>query len=258
MRQIKFTVDTSQATAGATFFQGGLVVPQLGGQVLLLDPESAGHKAQPFQPPLEAGRRIAWTRPASIPPDGTALAVADGQRTIYRLTIGQQPQPHLQMLGETPVESDVVAPLAASGDTVYAVVRLSASDVVVALQGNELTNAGKTPLAGRVRFGPVSAAGLVFLADEKNLHAFQSGSKPLWSQPLAHGLPALAPLVAGDDLLVVTRGGAVCRLAKDSGQELAAIDAGQPAGGAAVIVGEQIVIASADGALCTLPIPKKP
>jgi outer membrane protein assembly factor BamB len=257
-QQIKFTMDTSQASAAATFFQGGLVVPQLSGQVLLLDPESAGHKAQPYQPPLEAGRRIAWTRPVAIPPDGTTLAVADGQRTIYRLSIRPQPQPHLESLGETVVESDVVAPLAASGDTVFAVVRLPATDVVLALQGSELTNAGKTPLKGRVRFGPVSAAGLVFIADEDQLHAFQSGSKPLWSQPLAHGLPALAPLAAETDLVVVTRSGAVCRLAKDSGQELAVAQVGQPAGNAAAIVGDQIVVAGADGTLNTLPLPKKP
>ena len=258
MQQIKFTMDVSQASAAATLFQGGLAVPQLSGQVLLLDPVSAGHKAQPFQPPLEAGRRIAWTRPAAIPPDGTALAVADGQRTIYRLTIRPQPQPHLESLGEAVVESDIVAPLAASGDTLFAVVRLPAADVVVALQGSELTNAGKTPLKGRVRFGPVTAGGIVFIADEQQLHAFQSGSKPLWSQPLPHGLPALAPLAADSDLLVVTRSGAACRLAKDSGQELAVAQVGQPAGNAAAIVGDQIVVAGADGTLNTVPLPKKP
>ncbi|HZL90909.1 MAG TPA: PQQ-binding-like beta-propeller repeat protein [Pirellulaceae bacterium] len=257
-QQIKFATDTRQASSAATFFQGGLVVPQLSGQVLLLDPVSAGHKAQPYQPPLEAGRRIGWTRPVAIPPDGTALAIADGERTIYRLTIRPQPQPHLESLGEVPVESDVVAPLAASADTVFAVVRSAAVDLVVALQGSELTNAGKSPLKGRVQFGPVSAAGLVFIADEAQLHAFQSGSKPLWSQPLAHGLPALAPLAADSDVLVVTRSGAVCRLAKDSGQELAVTQIGQPAGNAASIVGDKIVVAGADGTLYIVPLPKKP
>lgn len=255
-QQVKFTMPIELATAGATFFQGGLALPQESGQVLLLDPASAGHKAQPYQPPLQAGQRIAWNRPAAIPPNGTSLAVADGQRTIYRLAIRLQPQPHLESLGETVVESDIVAPLAASGDTVFAVVRSAASDLVVGLQSGDLTNAGKTPLAGRVQFGPATSGGLVFVADESKLYAFESGGKVRWSQPLAHGLPAMAPLASGGDLILVTRRGTVCRLAADSGQELAVAEIGEPAGSAAVIVGERIVVASADGVLCTLALPK--
>ncbi len=257
-QQFKFAIDIKDASAPATLFQGGLALPQQGGQVLLLDPVSAEHKVQPFQPALMAGQRIAWNRPAVVPPDGTSLAVADGQRTIYRLAIRPQPQPHLEALGETVVDADIVASLATSGDTLFAVIRSASSDVVVALQGSELTNVGKMPLAGRVRFGPVAAGGLVFLADEKNLHAFESGSKPRWSQPLAHGLPALAPLNVDGDLILVTRDGTVCRLAADSGQELAAATIGQPAGSAASLAGEQIVVAGGDGTLHTLPIPKKP
>jgi DNA-binding beta-propeller fold protein YncE len=257
-QQIKFTMDIREASAPATFFQGGLALPQLTGQVLLLDPVSAEHKVQPFQPALVAGQRISWNRPTVIPPDGTALAVADGQRTIYRLAIRPQPQPHLEALGETVVESDIVAPLATSGDTLYAVIRSASTDVVVALQGSELTNVGKLPLSGRVRFGPVAAGGLVFLADEQNLHAFESGSKPRWSQPLSHGLPARAPLNVDGDLILVTRDGTVSRLAADSGQEMAASSIGQPAGTAASLVGEQIVVAGADGTLHTLSLPKKP
>ena len=256
-QQIKFSMDVQNATAPATFFQGGLALPQQTGQVLLLDPENGGHKAQPFQPALQPGQRIPWHQPAAIGPDGTTLAVPDGRRTIYRLTIRQQPQPHLESLGETVVESDVAAPLAAAGDTVYAVVRSATADLVVALQGEELTNLGKTPLSGRVRYGPVSAAGLVFLADEEHLHAFEPGGKVRWSQPLAHGLPALAPLAVDGDFIVVTRSGAVVHLAADSGQETAIRQIGQPAGGAAVVIGDDIVVAGADGALHTLPLPQK-
>ncbi|MEX2027814.1 MAG: hypothetical protein WEH44_10935, partial [Pirellulaceae bacterium] len=174
-QQIKFTVDIQDASAPVTFFQGGLALPQQTGQVLLLDPVGGGHKVQPFQPALVAGQRIAWNRPAVLPPDGTDLALADGERTIYRLSIRPQPQPHLELLGETVVDNDIVAPLAASGDTLYAALRTTSSDQVVALQGSDLTNVGKLPLAGRVRFGPVSAGGLVFIADEKNLLALESG-----------------------------------------------------------------------------------
>ncbi|HUE74425.1 MAG TPA: PQQ-binding-like beta-propeller repeat protein, partial [Pirellulaceae bacterium] len=232
-QQIKFAIDIGDASAPATFFQGGLALPQQTGQVMLLDPSGSGHKAQPFQPALVAGQRIAWNRPALIPPDGTDLAVADGQRTIYRLSIRPQPQPHLQLLGETVVANDIVAPLAASGDTLYAVLRTASTDQVVALQGSDLTNVGKLPLAGRVRFGPVSSGGLVFIADEKNLLALESGTQPRWSQPLAHGLPARAPLKVDADWIVIFQDGTVSRLSADSGQELAAATIGEHAGSAA-------------------------
>ena len=257
-QQVKFTVDVQEASAPATFFQGGLVLPQKTGQVLLLDPVSAGHKVQPFQPPLEAGRRIDWNRPAVLPPDGTDLAVADGQRTIYRLSIRPQPQPHLAQESEVVTEGDIVAPLAAGEDTLYTVVRLSASDQVVAYQGADLTNAGKIPLAGRVRFGPVSAGGLVFVADEKNLLALQSGNQPRWSLPLAHGLPARPPLKVDADWIVVWQDGTVSRHSADSGQELAAAQLGQPAGKVAAAVDQQLVVAGTDGTIHILSIPKSP
>jgi outer membrane protein assembly factor BamB len=258
IQQIKFTVNVQDASAPAVFFQGGLALPQQSGQVLLLDPVGAGHKVQPFQPALVAGQRIPWNKPAAIPPDGTALAVADGQRTIYRLSIRPQPQPHLEMLGEMVVEGDVVAPLASSGDTLYAVIRSATTDQVVALQGSELTNVGKLPLGGRVRFGPVSSGGVVFIADEKNLLALESGNQPRWAQPLAHGLPSCAPLKADADWIIVSQDGTVSRLSADSGQELAAATIGEHAGGTAAVIGEQVVVVGADGTIHTLPLPKSP
>ena len=256
--QFRLQMDASAPTAPAVFFQGGLAVPQSTGQMLLVDPQTGGAKAQPFQPPLQAGQRIPWNRPAVIGPDGTMLAASDGRVTVYSLALRPQPQPHLALQSETVLDWDVVAPLATSSDGVMAVVRETASDIVIALAGNELGVAGKTPLAGRVQFGPVSAGGKVFVADEKNLYALDAGAKIAWSQPLAHGQPALAPLNADGDLVVVTRDGAICRLAADSGQELAVSQLGQAAGRLAVIVGDKIVVAGPDGALLTTGLPARP
>ena len=146
--------------------------------------------------------------------------------------------------------------MAASGDTLYAVLRASASDQVVALQVSDLANIGKLPLAGRVRFGPASAGGLVFIADEKNLLALESGNMARWSQPLTHGLPARAPLKVGADLIVVYLDGTVSRVSAESGEELATGTIGQFAGSAVAVLGEQIAVAGADGTLHTLPLPK--
>jgi hypothetical protein len=107
-----------------------------------------------------------------------------------------------------------------------------------------------------VRFGPVSSGGMVFLADEKDLLALESGNQIRWSQPLAHGLPSRVPLKVDADWVVVFRDGTVSRLSADSGQELAAASIGQFAGSAAAVIGDQIVIAGADGTLHTVPLPK--
>ncbi|HUE71595.1 MAG TPA: hypothetical protein VMP01_11985, partial [Pirellulaceae bacterium] len=69
-------------------------------------------------------------------------------------------------------------------------------------------------------------------------------------------LPARAPLKVDADWIVIFQDGTVSRLSADSGQELAAATIGEHAGSAAAVIGEQMVVAGADGTLHTLPLPK--
>jgi outer membrane protein assembly factor BamB len=86
-----------------------------------------------------------------------------------------------------------------------------------------------------------------------------SGGKVRWRQPLAHG-PVAGPVLATSDgdLLVICQSGVVALLDATSGQELARQDVGAPLGGAACLLGSQVIVAGSDGVVHRMSLPVRP
>jgi outer membrane protein assembly factor BamB len=249
-------IPARDACAPAVAFRGGAVVPLSTGQAKLLNVDTAGDLALPFQPPLQAGQRLSWKQPAVLSADGSVLAISDGANTIFRLTVKNEPQPHLAVLGETVVDHDIVSPLAVASGTLYAVSRSPSVDTLYSFQAPDLQLGPKKPLEGRVRFGPVQAGEVVFVADDKNLHCCEGAGKIRWSIPLAHGIPSAAPIPHEQDFVVVTHTGSVYRVSQDKGQETGLVDVGEPLTSPASLFNGRLLSAGPDGTVHLVPLPK--
>ena len=161
-------------------------------------------------------------------------------------------------LAEAPLDSELISPLAASVDTIYGVVRGATSDTVISLDSGDLAAGMKWPLQGRWQRGPDEAGGLVFVAAEPDgLLCLEGGQKMRWTAPLKYGPLAGPPVPCDGDFVLLTQGGTVVRIAADSGEEVAAVDLGEPLGKAAYVMGTTILVAGYDGLLHIIPVPKR-
>jgi outer membrane protein assembly factor BamB len=246
----------NQASGGTVAYQGGVLVGVQSGRVLLIDPESGQEKMLPFQPELMAGSQLRWIPGTALPPDGASAVVSDGQR-LFRIGVKDAPQPHLAQQAEGTAPGTITSPLAATGDTLYAVVKGGSGETVTAMRPDTLAAGTNWPLTGGCRLGPASVQGLVFVADSTSLYAFEPGQKLRWQLALKHGALAGPPMPCEGDFLLLFRSGKVARIAADTGEELAVGDVGEPLARAAWLMGQRVLVAGVDGVLHLVPIPKR-
>jgi outer membrane protein assembly factor BamB len=257
-RPVAFAAAEGVASAPPVVFKQGVLAPLSSGRVVLLDPLKGTSLLLPFQPQLSAGASLDWRRPAVLPPDGTAFVIGDGRQNLFRVTARDNPQPHLEATSEAPAGGELAAPLAAAGDTVYAVVRGDKSDKIVAFSSADLSSGMSWPLAGRCKIGPDAVGGAVFIgAEPDGLLCFGGGQTLRWKSPLKHGPLAGPPVLCDGDFIALYQNGVVARLAADTGEEVVTIDVGEPLGKAAFVMGPRVLVGGYDGLLHIIPIPKK-
>jgi outer membrane protein assembly factor BamB len=243
----------AKVTATPVCCNGGLLLPLDNGQVELVDPGTGERKILPFQPRVEAGRKVQWRRPAVVGAEGKEFVVADDQGKLYRVGVKDQPQPHLAELAAAQLEMKIDLTLAAAGDAVYAVVRGPTADTVVAFATADLAAGKEWPLEGRVVWGPESVGAWVLVAtDRQGLLCFEAGQKQRWTSPLAYGPLAGRPAVQDQDLILSSLSGVVWRISGNDGKELKKIELGEPLGSGPVAFGNRLLLAGADGTLLVI------
>jgi hypothetical protein len=246
------------AAAAAIVWGKHLVVPVASGKVELLDPATGKRAALPFQPPLSPDSLPPWTRP-TLTPDGSGIVIADGRGSLFRLTIKDQPQPHLAAAAEQSVAVELYGALALAGDTIYALGRSDAGEALVAIDPQSLEiGRQRWPLVGKPQFDPQAVGGSVFVAtDADGLLCLEGGEKLRWQRPLTHG-PLSGPPAAGPqgELLLLHQSGVLSRISAATGEETAASNLGEPLGRVAGLLGEQVFVSTSDGGVLVVPLPK--
>lgn len=231
--------------APAIGFEGGLLLPGQLGQVFVLDPATGRHVVRPFQPRLVPGEEPRWTMP--VPLGEHEVLLADGHSRLYRLGVGQKPEPHLVTLAEAGLPGPVVVPPAALAKTVYAV---NGSAELMAFELPNLIVGKSWPLSTGLAWGPFAAGERVLVATVGGeLLAFDDQQTLVWQVPWQHGHLAGAPLATDDGLLLSTMTGQIYRLDAASGNELASVDVGEPLAAGPVAFGERLLLAGYGGTL---------
>jgi hypothetical protein len=231
--------------APAMGFEGGLLLPGQLGQVFVLDPATGQHVLRPFQPRLVPGEQPRWTMPVRL--GDHEVLLADGHRRLYRLGVGQKPEPHLVMLAEAALPGPVSAPPAALEKTVYAV---NGSEELVAFGLPNLVAGKSWPLAAGRAWGPFAVGQHVLVATHGGeLLAFDDQQTLAWQVDWKHGALAGAPLATDKGLLLSTMAGRLYRIAADSGDELATVDVGEPLATGPVALGDRLLLAGYGGTL---------
>lgn len=242
--------------APAVAFHGGLLAPGRLGQVSVVDTASGKTLIQPFQPRLGREAEYHWSTPLVI--SSNEVLLADGDTKLYRLAVVEKPETHLAALAEANLAGPITAPLALSGQTVYAV---SGANELVSFALGEASNPTLTPgqswpLSAPAAWGPYAAGAHVLVSTlAGQLLSLNDKQELVWQIDLKHGPLSGTPLVVGDSVLLTTKSGRLCKLALASGEEQGLVDIGEPLAAGPIALGERLVLAAKSGTLLVVAKP---
>lgn len=232
----------SPLSGDAIVLGNALLAPTEAGQVLLLNPRGGEKVADPFQPPLEAGRKYRWRRPAAVGDD--QFVIADDQGGLYHVVLKGTPQKHLAAETAIQLADPLTSPIAVLKNHIYGVDR---RDSLVRVNWPDLTEKKLQPLGAKCVLGPVTVGDHVLLATNDNLLHVIDASGKMRSDPLPDGIPLAKPLVDGPNWLFASAAGAVWQVEASSGKEQARADTGLALGSGLALFGTRLLVAGHDG-----------
>jgi outer membrane protein assembly factor BamB len=247
-RLVDFGAAAKDLATPTALYKQGLVMPLTSGRVELINATTAKPMSSPFQPPLAPGARVKWNPPTVLSGD-RAVIVGDGQQTLYRLALKEGAQPALSKESEARVEGDLVGPIAASTDLVYAVVREPNGDFLQVFQAGNLATGVKLPLGGRWKTGPFYVGDKTYVELQERKLLCIDQDRQLWQADLPRGPLSSKPHLIENDLLVLHASGAIARLDVATGKELGSVDVGEPLGDAVTPFGKLLLVGGRDGVL---------
>jgi outer membrane protein assembly factor BamB len=249
---VELKAPEGRATAAPVAFQGGLLVPSSAGLVYLVDADSGESLALPLRPPMEPGQEVSWQAPA-ISADGKEFIIANDHPKIYRVVLRQQPKPHLAALTERDLDAPLVSNLATAGGVVYGVERTPQGDSLLTFQLPGLAFE-RTPLPGRLAWGPHQLGDSVLLATHDRLMRWDGGEAPRWVQPLPYGPPLNPPWELNGNYLFASVQGAVWKVAAETGESSSAAEFREPLAAGPAVVGSRLLVSGSDGVLHLAPL----
>ena len=178
------------------------------GRIFLLDPQSTGNLAEPFEPELKTDLAWNWRRPAAV--GAREAVISDGDRRLYRLGIAANGdgRPHLSTQQEAKSPKAIASSLAVAGSVAYAV------DDAGTLRSFELPSLaeGKTfKLPGGCTWGPQGVGNRVMLTtDNGQLICLDDRQNLLWQIDLTYGPLAGPPWAIAGQFILASQSGVVC------------------------------------------------
>lgn len=231
-----------------------LLLADTAGRVSLYGLGENSKEILPFEPPLSPGKRFAWQSPAYSPQSPGVIFLADGDLSIYRLGVSNEPIPHLTQQGEIDLVEPVQRRLALAGDTLYAV---DQRNWVLSFSVNDLLAGESWELLAPPVYGPRQVGELVLLAtDADELFCFDANGGLAWKQKMHYGPLAGDPLPLGESLLLSSASGVVWRVGKETGEELGHVGLDEPLRtGPAGFHLDRVLVGGADDTMHLISVP---
>jgi hypothetical protein len=246
---------SSERASQSIAWREGVVTASPSGAISYVDPKSGALKADPLQLRLRPGQRLDYCRLAAAGEKGNQLVVSDGQQSLYLVDLAGEGGQQLVELAAARLESATMSGLAV-GDQVVGLVDRRGQLVTFALP--DLAPAASLDLkADAILAGPTRIGDVIVLAtDCGEVVGLDRSLAQSWKVPQSHG-PLAGEFVAdgGAGILVACRSGWLCRLKSTSGEEIAAVDLGQPLAGTPLLAGGAAIVPTADGAVLKVALP---
>ncbi|MFW6170229.1 MAG: PQQ-binding-like beta-propeller repeat protein, partial [Planctomycetota bacterium] len=254
LKPLTLRVSSGQAATQPTPFGDGLIVPLKNGQIVLVDATTGAEQVRPFHPRIEPETETDWRRAAVVDEEG-GFVIANGERRIYHVGIGEKPQRHLKERGSSRVAEDVTGPLASIGNVVFVTTRSTAGDTLRGFALPELKQVESWPLSGRLRWGPVRVGERVLVATDSELMCMDARGKRQWAASWEYGPLVGKPLLLDQQLLLATDSGTVLALDAAEGDVLGSVDVGEPLEWGPVVFQQQLCVAARSGVLFVVARP---
>ncbi len=253
LKKLELNVTRGQATAPVTGFQGGLLVPMQSGEVVLLDIKGGLPIVDPFHPPVAAGAKVRWGRPAVFP-EGDEFVIADNRQQLFKVSLKSRPRRNLSELAVAEPQGSLEPQLATTSDRVYAIQRTGGADTLIVFRRDNLQIAAEVPLDGRVEWGPHANGEQVFLGTREQLISLK-GDGIDWTLDSPGGPLAGAPVPAGDQLVAAFTGGGVVWIDAAEGKVVKTAQSAEPLASSPVVVGNRVAVIGHGGNLLLLNVP---
>jgi outer membrane protein assembly factor BamB len=245
---------TSTVPAKRLAWRDGLVLISASGEVTYVDAASGALKADPLQLRLQPGQRLDRCDAAPVGEGGMKLAVSDGHAMLLLLDLAGEGGPQIVELASAKLAAAPTSGLIV-GDNLVGLIDRRGQLATFSLSDLSL-GAAIDIGTGAVLAGPTRVGELTILATGRaELVALDRGLAIAWRVPFGRGLPAGDLLSAEGKLLLACRSGRLCVHDGKTGQELAASDLGEPLAGTPLVVGGQVLVPTAAGAVLHVEIP---
>jgi hypothetical protein len=249
LRLLTLAIPAGEATTEPVALGGGLLIPLSSGSVRLVDVVSGAEQARPFLPSIPTGTATTWNRPAAyLAPTGQAeFAIANNHRALYCVGIKDAPARQLAELKNVVLDGDLVGPLAVAGGTGYGVLRTGTEDTLAGFTLATAAATQRSPLAGRLAWGPTPVGQEVWLATEQELLCWDGAGQLRWKLALEQG-PLTGPALAGDSRVWVTAAeGHLLQIDPVQGAVTAVVTLGEPLASGPVAYGDRLLVAGMSG-----------
>lgn len=254
LRLLTLAVPPESATAPPVAMAGGLLVPLRDGSVVLIDPANGSERMYAFHPSVPVGVPTIWGR-AAVLDGGQEFVIANNHHVVYHVGIRDKMGKELAALNEKTLDDDVVGPWAVVANTCCAVARSGAEDATIAYTLPDVTPGQKSPLAGRIQWGPQRVGDAILVATGNELLCFDSAQALRWKTTLDHGPVIGQPLSVGTHWWLSADDGVLWQIDMATGQIAATVEVGEPLASGPVVYGNRLLVAGQSGVLLNVGVP---
>ena len=257
VREVTMNLAGGRPANAALTADGGVLIPVDTGRVVLINPVTGGDKATPFQPPADPSQKVAWTRPAAMDGDATQVVLADDRGKIYRLRVGDQIRELAS--ADLSVQSKLLGPAGRVGGTYVASTAGASSDILVGYAMMNLSEVFKTPVPGRITWGPVavetSPPVALVRGDDGMMRTYDQRGELRTEFSIGDGRPVGDVVVRDGKMLIATDGGTVHAIGPTSGESMGTSDIGQPISAEPTILGDRMLVPGKEGVVYSTSLP---